>query len=316
MKTTFIALCIVLALASIARAAQAPQAWAAKDIAGQDVSVPDPAKTTLVAFLRPGQAQSAEAIRTIVPALAQEPAIQLVIVLSGPENVQVAPEMARSHPTARVVTDPDYAIAGKMSVRVWPVTSIVATDGTELAHLSGMPASFAVDLQAHLDFATGKIDRTALGQRLTTRKVVAATSQQAATRFLIIAEALLERGQVDEALAEVDHGLQRDPNEPSLRIARTNILLKQKKFEEALAAADALTGAAPAWQVSLLRAEALVALERWDEARAAATDALKLNPHPGRAHYLAGLVHYQAQDYKSAADAFRQSCESNPAKPH
>jgi hypothetical protein len=37
----------------------------------------------------------------------------------------------------------------------------------------------------------------------------------------------------------------------------------------------------PTWQVNLLRAEALIALERWPEAKVAAGAAIELNPNAG-----------------------------------
>jgi tetratricopeptide (TPR) repeat protein len=146
--------------------------------------------------------------------------------------------------------------------------------------------------------------------RDSTRKVIAATTQQAATRYLIIANALMERGQFDAALAEIDRGLVRDAGEASLRLARVKVLIKLKQFDAAIAAAGQLGGAAPGWQAGELRGEALIALGRWPEAKLAVADAVKLNPHPGHAFYLSGLIAAQEQDWKAAAEAFRKAYEA------
>ena len=307
-------LIVLMALASLAHGGAV--AWTAKDAAGRDVSVPMADKPALVVFLRPGQQQSDDAIAQIKSVLAKQPAAQPVLVFSGPDNVAAAQPYASARMiTWPVVLDADYAISGKMNVHVWPATVIVATDGVELARLTSLPTSYAADLQAHLDFAAKQIDLATRDRRLATRQVVAATSQQAATRYLIIANALLDRGQVDDALAEVEQGLTREPNDAALRLARARMLLMQKKFDAALAAGDQLKDAVPAWQSSVVRAEALIGLERWPDAKLAVDEALKLNPNPAHANYLAGLIAAHDQDWKSAAAAFRRAYEARASHP-
>src|SRR4029450_10944603 len=108
---------------------------------------------------------------------------QVVLVFSGPDNAAAGQDYAAARRiTWPVVLDRDYALSGKMNVHVWPGAIVVATDGTELARLTSLPTSFAADLHAHLDFAAKKIDKVALDRRLSSKQVVAATTQQAATR--------------------------------------------------------------------------------------------------------------------------------------
>jgi tetratricopeptide (TPR) repeat protein len=308
-KSHLIPFLILAALAT--STAGATVGWTAKDTAGRDVAVPMADKPVVVAFLRPGQQQSDDALEQMKAVLAKQPAGQIVLVFSGPDNAAAGHQYAAARMiTWPVVLDRDYALSGKMNVHVWPATIVVGTDGTEIARLTGMPSSYAADLHANLDFAARQIDQAALNRRLSTKQVVAATSQQAATRYVIIANALLDRGQVDAALVEIEQGLTRDPSDASLRLTRARILLKQKKFADALAAADQLAGVIPAWQCNVVRGEALIALERWPEAKAAVADAVKLNPSPSHAWYLAGLVHAHDQDWKNASAAFQRAYES------
>jgi tetratricopeptide (TPR) repeat protein len=310
MRST-IALCVLMALGMAAARGAEPVKWAAKDAAGRDVVVPSADGPAVVAFLRPGQQQSDDALQQIKAVITKQPAARLVLVFSGPDNAAAGPQFAAARMVAApAVADADYAIAGRMNVHVWPATVVVGTDGVEIGRLTSVPSSFAADLQAHVDLAAKQIDQSTHDKRLSTKQVVAATSQQAATRFLIIANALLERGQVDQALVEIEQGLTRDANDVSLRLARAKVLLKQAKHADALAAADQLAGAAPSWQVNSIRAEALVGLQRWPDAKAAVAEAVKLNPDPSRAHYLAGLIAQHDQDWKSAADAFRLAFET------
>ena len=316
MKTLLmLALVLVLAAPALAPARGAEVRWSAKDSAGRDVVIPAPGKPTVVAFLRPGQQQSDDALAQMKSVVEKQPAAQVVLVFSGPDNAAAAQAYAAARRvTWPVVLDSDYALSGRMDVHVWPATIVVGTDGIELARLTSLPTSYAADLHAQVDFAAKKIDKGELNRRLSTRQVVAATSQQAATRFLIIANALLERGQVDEALVEIEQGLSREPNDVSLRMGRAKILLKQQKFDAALAVADQLAGSIPPWQCNVLRAEALIALGRWSDAKVAADEAVKLNPNPSRAHYLCGQVYAHEKDWERAAQAFRQAYEATVAK--
>jgi tetratricopeptide (TPR) repeat protein len=91
-------------------------------------------------------------------------------------------------------------------------------------------------------------------------------------------------------------------------------LLKQKRPDAALTAAGQLQNLVPSWQVELLRAEALIALQRWPDAKLAAAEALKLNPNPATAYYLRGQVYAHEKDWERAADAFRRAYESTQQK--
>jgi tetratricopeptide (TPR) repeat protein len=313
MKSIQSTMLILLVLAATATPASAAAVrWTAKDAAGRDVAIPLADRPAVVIFLRPGQQHSDEALEQLKAVVAKQPAAQVVLVFSGPDNAAAAKKYAAARLIAwPVVLDGDYAISGKHDVHVWPATVVIAAgDGGELARLTGLSSSYAADLHAHLDFASRQIDQAARDKRLSTKQVVAATSQQAATRYVIIARALLERGQVEQALLGVEQGLAREPNDVALRVMQATILLRQKKFDAALAVADQLQGTAPQWQADVIRAEALVALERWPEAKAAAADAVKLNPNPAHAHYLSGLVQAHEQDWRGAAEAFRRAYES------
>jgi tetratricopeptide (TPR) repeat protein len=282
--------------------------WTSRDTSGNAITVPAPDRATIVAFVRPDQPQSIEMIQQLTDIVAKQPVARVLLVLSGPDNVAAAGKIKAPHP---IVLDPEYALSGQMAVHVWPETILVAQDGTEITRLAGLPHTFAADLSTQLDFATNKIDAAARDRRLTTRQVVAATTQQSATRFLIIANALLDRDQFDQARAEIERGLKMDPNEPSLRVALVGVMVKQKQFAPALQMAEQLNGALPSWHVNQLRAEALIGLERWGDAKTAATEAVRLNPRPAHAHYLCGLIFTHDKDFEHAAASFRQAYEAN-----
>ena len=295
--------------------ASAPVQYSGRATNGAEIAVPSAGKVTVLAFLRAGQEQSDAAAKQIAQTLAKGTPgaadAQVVVVISGHTPADAVAKFVESAKIAwPVVLDPDYALSGKLAVRVWPTTVVVAADGTQAAHLAGLPASFASDLSAYLDFAGKKIDQTALDGRLTTKQVVADSPRQMAERHLRVASALLDRGDFDAAKSEIEQGLARVPGDASLRVLLVRTLIKQNQPDAALASADQLKDAVPPWQSSLLRAEALVALQRWPEAKLAAADSLKLNPNPAAAHYLAGVIASQEKDWERAAESFRKAYEA------
>jgi predicted Zn-dependent protease len=199
-----------------------------------------------------------------------------------------------------------------MNIHVWPTTLVVKSDGTQVAHLAGMPKSFATDLKAYLEYAGGKLDDAALQKRLTTEDVITDSPAQIASRHLQIAQRLLEQGQIDQAQSELNEGLKRVANDPMLQLTMARVLVLKNQPKDALDLLDKLpSGSTPAWQGSLIRGRALIALEIWADAKAVLPDALKLNPDPSEAHYLLGLCYQHEQDWPHAAEQFKLAFEKS-----
>jgi predicted negative regulator of RcsB-dependent stress response len=310
-------LLLILWFSSLAFAADAPKVqWTARDATGKDIIVPVADRPTVIAFLRAGQDQSGDAVAAIRDVTSKLPAVQIIVAFSGPNSADATSQFVQKQKiTWPVVLDGDYAASGKMSVHAWPTTIIVAADGTQVAHLGGMSQTFQTDLAAYLDFAAGKIDRAALDQRLTTRQVVEDTPQQAATRQYSAATRSLERGKLDQAKAEIEAGLKAVPNDPGLLLMLARVQIKSSQPTKALALLDQLKDSAPAWQLNLLRAEAMISLDRWDDAKLAVGEAVKLNPNPSSAYYLTGLVLAHDKDWEHAADAFKKAYEATATAP-
>ena len=287
-------------------------ALTAHTTAGADIAIPNPSKITVIAFLRAKQEQSDDAVKQITQTVQQNPdAAQVIVAISGETDPADVQKFVDADKIAwPIVLDPDYAICGKLSVRVWPTTVVIATDGTQAAHLAGLSPSFPSDLAAHIEYAARKIDAAALADRLTTKQVVTDSPQQMAVRHVRIASALLDKGDLTGARSEIDQGLARVPGDASLRVLQVKVLLKQNQPADALAAAEQLKEVVPPWQFNLLRAESLVGLQRWPDAKQAAVEATKLNPNPASAYYLSGVIAAQEKDFEHAADAFRKAYEA------
>jgi tetratricopeptide (TPR) repeat protein len=300
-----------LAHAADAPASASPAQLVVRDTSGANLQLPSGSRPCVIAFLRVSQPQTADALDGLRAVAAGTPPPQIVIVLSGDNAADAVQKFAASKKLdAPIVLDPDYAISGKLNVHVWPTTAVLGGDGTNIAHLAGMPASFASDLSAYLDFATQKIDRAGLDQRLKSRMFVTTIPADAAARHLQIANMLLEKGDPDAARSEIEKGLKLAPADLPLRLALVNALLQQKQFADALAAAESLQGQTPPWQVNSFRAEALLGLERWADARTAAAESIKLNPRSARAYYLSGMIAAHDKDFETAAANFKRAYES------
>jgi tetratricopeptide (TPR) repeat protein len=288
--------------------------WEARDIHGTKVSVPVD-RPSLIAFVRPDQEQSKQAIKQIQSIAGDTTTAQVIVVLSGPLPPERVAAFARELPAGWLtVADPEFAASGKMNIHVWPTTLVVKSDGLEVAHLAGMPKSFASELHAYLDLALGKINETTLKQRLGANDIVTDGPEQVAARHLQVAQRMLEQGHIEQARGELNQGLKHNPQDPMLQLtlARVHVLLNEPaKGVEILDRLPA--GSVPAWQLALVRGRALVALEKWSEAKSILPDALKLNPNPAEAHYLLGLCHQHDGDFRAAAEQFRLAFEKSAA---
>lgn len=297
--------------------------WSAIDVRGNPVRVPAGDRPSVLLFFRAAQPQSEHAAEQLRAALVPDPATKaarpaplVVLILSGQAAREDARQVSAKWPWP-AVTDADYAACGQMSVRVWPTTLVVAKDGTLLAHVAGIPSTYARDLEGHLAFAAGGIDRAALEKRLNSHDPVVDSGAQVAHRHLEVAHRLLDKGLTDQAKAEVDQAIRRQPDDPAVVLAIAETLLLGGRAERAMQLIDAMSAEqrakVPAWQLELLRGRALVALGKWSDAESALREATHLSPAPGDGYYFLGIVYQQRGDWDRAAEMFRQAFESTPA---
>jgi predicted negative regulator of RcsB-dependent stress response len=286
--------------------------WDAQDFNGNKVSVPAD-RPSVIAFVRVDQGQSKDALKHVRSIVTDPKKVQVVVVLSGPLSAERVAVYAGELPQGwATVADPNFAASGKMNIHVWPTTLVVKADGTEAAHLAGLPKSYAHELQSYLDFAAGKIDEVELKQKLTSNDIVTDSPEQAAARHVQVAQRMLDQGRIDQARVELAEALKAFPRDPMLQVtlARVHVLLNEpSKAIEILDKLPADSG--PAWRLAVVRGRALIALGKWDEAKSILPEALKLNPNPSEAHYLLGLCFQHENDFRAAAEQFRLAFEKS-----
>lgn len=282
----------------------------ANDVDGKPVTVPQADRASVLVFLMAEQPQSQKALELLAGVVGPTPAVQVVAIASGPQAQALATSLKGKLP-GTVVVDPEYAIAGRLSVRAWPTTLVVLPSGEELAHLAGLAKSYAKDLEAYLEFAGGKIDRATLKRRLATGQVVEDDPHQMARRHLEVAERQMAKGLFQEARQELERGLGLAPADLDLQLANVRVLLALGQADQALASLDKMDAAASQpWKVDTLRGRALVALKRWDQAAEVLKRAIALNPDPAEAYYALGLLHQHKGKWEPAAKAYRAAFES------
>jgi tetratricopeptide (TPR) repeat protein len=289
--------------------------WAGSDIRGAAVKVPASDRVTILVFLMEGQAQSKEAALQVKKLLAGAGSVQAIAIVRGQDAETRAKELARSGQwTLPAVADSDYGVSGKMSVHVWPTTVVVRPNGEVVAHMGGLSPSFAHVLELYVQAGQGKLDPAGLTKRLASDEVVSDTPHQKAARHQQLGQRLLEKGQIDQARSEFADGLKLEPGEKVLQMGMTRALLMAGQPEQALAMLKGIDAASlPPWQTQALRGWALYELGKWDEARGALLEGVKLNPQPAEAYYLLGSVYLHQKDFEHAAECFRHAFESTSA---
>ena len=310
-----VALWVVLAAVASVRAAEESKTIAlkAKAVGGADVTVPQADRPTVLLFARPGQEQSIKAVESLKAALKDAAGVQVVVVLSGEQMADASAKLLKDL-VWPVVLDADYGVVGSCRIHVWPTTLIVSAEGAELAHLAGLPGTYARDLGAWLAFATKKIDRADLDKQLAATDVISDSHQQQAARHFQVAQQLLEKGLADQARAEIDQGLKLVPDDGRLLLLSAKAMLLQKDPAGALAATEKLEGKnVPASQLGTIQGAALVAMKQPDKAIPILLEALKLNPTPMETYYFLGLAYQQKGESVKAAEAFRTAFEHTSA---
>ena len=309
----WIGLIVLLIGGALAQSADAPRSvqWSAKDIKGAAVSVPAD-RPSVLAFIRADQDLTRQVLAAIQKTVVDTRMAQVVLIFSGPlaekQAQQQAWENSQNWP---IVADSAFSASGKLNIHVWPTTLVINPTGQEVAHLAGATRNFSQELEAYLALAAGKIDKQGLEQRLTTREVIIDGPRERAARHVRMAQQFFSQERTSQAKAELDKALALQPDDAASKLLMSKLLVAEGKPAEALKAIEGVDPASTSgWRIGVGRLRVLIALGRWDEAKALASEVTKLNPDPGEAHYLSGLVWAHSQDWEKAAAAFRSAYEA------
>jgi tetratricopeptide (TPR) repeat protein len=282
-----------------------------RDLSRTDRAVPSSDQVTVLLFLRVDHTQSQHVLTAAQEALEGLPPAQVLIVLSGAQSVEQVAAFA-NETDLPVILDPNFEIVGKFVIRVWPSTVVVLSDGRELTRSTGVPRSYASDLNAWLAFADGQIDEAALQERLASTDAVTDTPAQAAQRHLEVAQRLLAKDLIRQALVEIDRGLEVQPDHARLQLAKARALMLLRQPETALALLNRIAEPTLEARIGVLKGGALVQLAQWGQAIEVLEAAIRLNPDPAEAYYFLGVAYQHEGRQADAAEAFRLAFETTP----
>jgi predicted Zn-dependent protease len=299
----------------LAAQSQQPMTWSGVDAGGHALKFPGDAAVTIVLFVRVDQEQSEHAVANVRALVSNDPKkASVVAVVSGDEARDAARRLsAQKDWTWPIAVDQDRALSGAGDVHAWPTTLVLRRDGTVAGRIAGINDAYATSLEAYVDLAAGKLDEAGLRARLDGHAAVGADdAAQSGARHLKVAQRLLERGMVEQAKVELAALAARPPQDAEGRMALADALLIVGQPKEALGIIDGLADVTkgPLWQVDVLRGRALVALERWDEARDILASAAKRSTAPAEAWYALGRVYQHAGDTERAAGSFKAAFEA------
>lgn len=210
--------------------------------------------------------------------------------------------------TASLAFDADRAFYGKLGLIAFPTTIIVNKEGKLGNVISLHGNDYKTLLDAHVRHALGKIDDKQLQEMLAAKPTEKSSPKSAASAHRSLARLMREKGQLDQAKAELKKGLaiNADDREAMLDLAELSIMTKE--YDEA----DAMVEKVLAVQSDHRRAKqikgaALFKRGRLDEAEKLLNEALDLNPSPELCHYYLGEIAEQRGQRDEALSHYREA---------
>jgi tetratricopeptide (TPR) repeat protein len=283
---------------------------------GATLKLPDPVRPTALLFLLPGQPAGARTLadfRECINRAGPPGSVQVILVVVGSDWKQEAQSLQDRKVPFPVVSDPQHQICERFNVHAYPTTAVLTKEGVVVGHLAGSPKDYSVELDAYLAFASGRIDRAGLDQRLRSGNVAVDSPAQMAQRHLQIARRLLGQGLIEQARVELLKAQAIHATDTTTQVLLAEALIDAGDTAAATAALSQVDASTGGPKVGVLRARILIAQDKWSDARDLLTKAIALNPDPAEAYYFLGRVYQHDGEADKAADAYRKAFESTDA---
>jgi tetratricopeptide (TPR) repeat protein len=311
-------LTVVAALAFCARPVRAEEKaglveWKGAAADGTAIAIPPESRhPTVVLFVMHTQPRTHNVLEQLTQVLRAAENVQVVVVVSGEKAPEGAARIKSEESCAwPIVLDRDYALSGQLGAHAWPTTVLVSGGGDVLAHLAGLPKHYAKNMETHLAFASGKIDRAEFERRIGAPELIVDDPKQMASRHLQVAQRLLDKGLIEPARVELEKSLRLNPDSPALQLAMTRALLMLGDVDRAARLLDGIdTTCVSPLEVNLLRGRVLAGQGKDAEAIVVLQKATRLNPNPAEAWYELGLAYERQREWTKAAEAFRKAFET------
>jgi predicted CXXCH cytochrome family protein len=301
---------------AIARAELEPARFvrfAARDDGGNEISVPDAKRPTVLVFVGPADVQAQKLLRTLELIVPEEDPPAVLVVTMGPGAGQSAKTIGSFKTTDwPVIADADETIARAAAVRGWPTVLIVRGDGLEVARLAGSAEALTLKMPAYIEAAMVRTSAPIDAKFLKPESVTDGSSIKI-DRDIANAQVLLDAGRGEEARQLISDALAAKADSVPLKIAMVKAMVACGKPQEALDLLTRLPGKSiDVSELEILRAKAFIGLGRFGAAKEQLISCLKRAQAPTEAHLLLGRVYEHEKDWENAAKEYRMAQEKRP----
>lgn len=211
--------------------------------------------------------------------------------------------------TVPLAFDADRSFYGKLGLIVLPTTIVIDKEGKLAQVISLHSAKYKHTLEAYILHTLGEISDEELAKRLEASPA-AGTPKSLASAHRALARSMREKGQLDEAKAELEKARELDPSDEEILLDLADLDLTLGALDEADSLVDEVLVNQPNHRrAQLLKGIACFKRNQFDAAERLLTESLELNPNPERAHYYLGQILEIRGDTEAALQHYRAALQ-------
>lgn len=209
---------------------------------------------------------------------------------------------------APLAFDADRVFYGKLGLIAFPTTVVVDKEGKLDSAILLHGNDYKPMLDAYIRHALGTLTDAELKEKLAARPNEKGSPKSAASAHRALSRLMREKGQYDEARAELSKGLELDPDNHEMALDMVEIEIATGNLDKAeLTVAKVLNAQPDHRRAMQLKGTILFRQDKLDEAQAILEKALPLNPSPEVVHYYLGQIMERKGDKDKAIEHYRES---------
>jgi predicted CXXCH cytochrome family protein len=267
--------------------------WTTTDRRGRRVTIPASSSGLTVLLLIGSETTDTAPITNALGDLGSA-----LAVACGTDASKSADRLEANGFAGPIIVDESLHTVRALQARGWPLAILLQSDGLEIARLTGDSQSIALKLASYL-------------RAPSTQGVEDEDSTRRVKRTVRLANALLDSGKAETALATLDTALKSDGSSAELLAARAQALLNLNRPRDAAETIQSIArGALPPAQDALLRSRLAIVQGKWDDARALLEAGLKQSPDDRSLHFQMAKVCEHFQAWQQAAEHYRAGSEA------
>jgi tetratricopeptide (TPR) repeat protein len=217
------------------------------------------AKVSVFFFVSPGTKHGQHALKGIaelVQELKDKPVSWTALVSGGVAQADIERAVQDAGFTGAVLRDDGDALYGALGTALTPVVGVADDKHRLLAYLPFTKLGYQDAIRAWVRFALGELTEQQLQDVLKPPPLPEHASNEAAGRYVKMAQRQQEHGDLDKALASVKKALERDAELPAAHAQLASILAAKGQCAEAAPALDKALKAEPANALALAAKQA------------------------------------------------------------